>query len=57
MMTVMTIDIISLFLNTIHTHYTYINKKSIFMEKSFKENFSVFGKTTLRKFTKLKIYI
>lgn len=27
------------------------------MEKSIKENFSVFGRTTLRKFGKMKIYI
>lgn len=27
------------------------------MEKSIKENFSSFGRTTLRKFSKLKIYI
>ncbi len=27
------------------------------MEKTLKENFSVFGRTTLRKFGKMKIYI
>lgn len=27
------------------------------MEKTLKESFSVFGKTTLRKFSKLKIYV
>lgn len=27
------------------------------MEKNLKENFSVFGRTTLRKFGKMKIYI
>lgn len=27
------------------------------MEKILKENFSVFGRTTLRKFGKLRIYI
>lgn len=27
------------------------------MEKTLKESFSVFGKTTLRKFNKLKIYV